>query len=67
MLLYTAIASTNIRGVFRTQSNIYDEAFLQKWLTAKKKIYFQTKTQVFVGFQRVFRFLSENIIFHFII
>ena len=34
------------RGVFKTQSNIYDEAFLRKWLTAEICQLFPQKSSV---------------------
>ena len=35
---------SDCRGVFRTKSNIYDEAFLQKWLTTKSYSLFSQKS-----------------------
>ena len=36
----------NIRGVFKTQPNIYDGAVLQKWLTAKSLSIFSQKSSI---------------------
>ena len=41
-----AVIPPNFRGVFRTQSNIYDEAFLQKYRTAFKHQLFSQKSPI---------------------
>ena len=49
------------RGVFKTQSNIYDDAFLQKYLTAERHLIFLQKNTI-LDISLCSKYISEIVI-----